>query len=208
MNSSLSNLQVYKDSRLLARLQEFYSIDEHCRQFCRWHPKGKGTISCRMMEYFVNVYTISRSVNTVAGHNVHMDFLAARKKWHVRRFDPLARGHKVMLQYKHHTIQTSVPQLNFFIWAITNQIFQTLFDLKEDVSRELAQHNERKRRNCHAETVISNGRSTLDDKAVSACARDPAKAKQRKRTSMESMAKKLSPKAGDHVFRLLENISI
>lgn len=230
------SISTFKDEKLLARLNDFYNLEENCRLFFKWHPKGRGTISCRMMEYFVNVFTVSHnvkcqalsttpsSVSSISSEmtsNVYTEFINARKKWHVRRFDPLARGHKVTLNYKQYSIQSSIAQLNFFIWAITCNVFNQLYQIRDEVARDLAKYNEMKRttstqnRNCltnknnHTHTPQSkfekNGcpRDIKSRKRTGSGTPGVKREKEKKETFNSSMAQKLSPKDGNDFFRLV-----
>lgn len=123
--------------------------------------KGKDKISLRIIDWFVTNYSKKYNINypvTVKNHpkkqfTVYLDYKSQLKAFSKKQFDPFCRRDRIMFYYvegKH--ITTTVGQLNFFRWAIENQILEYIKDhlveIEEDMNASI--------KHIYCKTIISN----------------------------------------------------
>ncbi len=100
--------------------------------------EGKSDISLRIIDWFVTNYSkkynITYPVKTNNGNkrfNIYLDYKSQLKAYSKKQFDPFCRRERIMFYYKEDCyIITTVGQLNFFRWAIQNDIIKKV---KEDL---------------------------------------------------------------------------
>jgi hypothetical protein len=94
---------------------------------------GKSKISLRILDWFVTSYAKKRktcyemdSNGDKDNFNVHINYKAQLKSYTKRYFDPFRRKKKFIYTYKDNNekkqINTTIGQMNFFRWAISNKI--------------------------------------------------------------------------------------
>lgn len=91
---------------------------------------GEYKISLRFMDWFVTrycyLYKTSINVNNRfikdTSFNVNINYKAQLKSYKKKRFDPFRRKKKFYFKINDFSILTTIGQLNFFKWAITNDI--------------------------------------------------------------------------------------
>ena len=107
---------------------------------------GESRISLRIVDWFVTnfakkdftVYNIIKN-NSNIRFKVYFDYKLKLKAYSKRRFDPFCRWERITIPYKDDkVIQTTIGQLNFFKWAIENNILnyieQNLKVIEEDMN--------------------------------------------------------------------------
>jgi hypothetical protein len=89
---------------------------------------SKSVISLRILDWFVTKYS-KRGVDFIKNGetiDVHINYKAQLKSYRKRYFDPFRRKKKFNYKYniknKDYMIYTTIGQLNFFRWAINNDI--------------------------------------------------------------------------------------
>ena len=133
MNENSSNL-LSKDEVLLNSLYEFYRKDQNMNKILPI-VTGSSEISLRVLDYFVTNYSkihdIKIKLSDNLNLNVYQDYKNKLKSYNKRFFDPFCRinkknmTNKIAFKYsKDNFIITTIGQLNFFKWAITNKIIE------------------------------------------------------------------------------------
>jgi len=106
---------------LLGSLQKFFDVPEHREQLLDILEHRKG-ISLRTLEWFVTNYSKNQDVTymTPAGRqfSVHVAYKSSLDGYSKKLFDPFCRTERI----EFHGIVTTVAQLNFIRWCITNGI--------------------------------------------------------------------------------------
>ena len=120
---------------------------------------GKSKISLRILDWFVTNY--SKKNNThfqvcevnekVKNFIVYLDYKAQLKAYSKKSFDPFCRRERIsFIDHDNKELITTVGQLNFFRWAIENNILEFInnnFDIIEsDMNNSL--RNLYKKKNC------------------------------------------------------------
>lgn len=119
MDSSLN-----KSGILQEKLHLFYNNKKNLMKFLNVINK-KTDYSLRIIEWFVSNY--SKKYNIVykidkKDFNVFLSYKDQLKSYKKKQFDPFKRYEKFTLSIHEHSIVTTIGQLNFFKWAISNNI--------------------------------------------------------------------------------------
>jgi hypothetical protein len=133
-----------QNTLLLTNLLKFYQQNDNLDimlQIINGHSK----ISLRIIDWFATnyakkyftVYAISNEYSKGSRRfKVYVDYKLKLKAYSKKRFDPFCRWDRITIPYKNGTyIQTTIGQLNFFKWAIENDIVQYIeqhYDTIED----------------------------------------------------------------------------
>lgn len=108
---------------LLDSLRRFFDVPEHLDQLIDILGHRKG-ISLRNLEWFVTNYSKSQQVTymTPAGRQftVHVAYKSSLDGYSKKLFDPFCRTERI----EFHGMTTTVAQLNFIRWCITNGIIE------------------------------------------------------------------------------------
>lgn len=119
-----------KSDLLLESLTRFFSEKENSDQLrdVLCHNKG---ISLRNLEWFVTNYSKARHITYTAPNGkiftVHVAYKSSLDGYSKKLFDPFCRTERIEFQ----GITTTVAQLNFIRWCITNGIIAYLIKQKE-----------------------------------------------------------------------------
>jgi len=92
--------------------------------------EGKDKISLRIIDWFVTNYSKKNNITYLVKNkknnkrfNVYLDYKSQLKAYSKKQFDPFCRRERIMFYYKEEEhIVTTVGQLNFFRWAMDNNI--------------------------------------------------------------------------------------
>ena len=122
---------------------------------------GDSKISLRIIDWFVtnyakkkNIsYTIKKNANDVEQLIVHSSYKSQLKAYSKKSFDPFSRRQRILYKTKTGQIMTTtIGQLNFFKWAIENNILsyiqQHLTEIEDDMNqsvRNLYNNNQSKK---------------------------------------------------------------
>ena len=99
---------------------------------------GTTNISLRIMDWFVTnyskkhytVYELEDSGTPPKRFKVYVDYKLKLRAYSKKRFDPFCRWERINIPHKNGTtyIQTTLGQLNFFKWAIENQVLRYIHE--------------------------------------------------------------------------------
>ena len=136
MKNATTNNYWTQSELILTNLLDFYK-DEQILTSVFQMITGKSKISLRIIDWFVTNYSkqhfIQFPVKTASGvvqrfkvYNEYRQYLDSYKKI---QFDPFCRWERIAFPYKTENIymETTIGQLNFFKWAIQNNIIQVIF---------------------------------------------------------------------------------
>lgn len=98
---------------------------------------GKSKISLRILDWFVTNYSKKNNIhyqisinNKTKNFIVYLDYKSQLKAYSKKNFDPFCRRERIsFIDHDSNELVTTVGQLNFFRWAIENNI---LIFIKED----------------------------------------------------------------------------
>lgn len=136
-NESL-NKKILKELRLTSQehmlfncMDEFYNSESNINNANKLVNLLDGEISIRLIDFFVTNYASKNRVSykikdddTSIVFNVHSSYKSQLKAWKKIHFDPFSRGTRIpfFLNNNSECLLTTIGQLNFFKWFITNDL--------------------------------------------------------------------------------------
>ena len=127
---------------------------------------GESKISLRIVDWFATnyakkfytLYTIEQTEDNVARRfKVYDDYKLKLKAYSKKRFDPFCRWDRISIPYKNGTfIETTIGQLNFFKWALENNVVNFIEDNYETIEKDMNNRNSTSKRK---ETIVDNSKT-------------------------------------------------
>jgi hypothetical protein len=146
---------------LLNKLMEFYKQEENLDSMLSI-INGESKISLRIVDWFATnyakkyytLYTLSESNKRF---KVYMDYKLKLKAYSKKRFDPFCRWERINIPYKNGTfIQTTIGQLNFFKWALENEVIKFINDNYTIIEKDMNNRNSTSKRKTGDLIAIKN----------------------------------------------------
>ena len=110
---------------VLHRLERFYTNADHIARV-KSILDGSSNLSLRLIDWFVTNYAKKFNVSFMSKSQKHvivyLSYKSHLKAYSKRMFDPFCRWKRI----KFRDIETTVGQLNFFEWAITDGVLDYL----------------------------------------------------------------------------------
>jgi hypothetical protein len=120
---------------VLHRLESFYTPER--LTLLRNILENKTNISLRILDWFVTNYSKMNNVSYIskAGKHVivYLAYKSHLKAYSKKMFDPFCRWTRVNF----HGVSTTVGQLNFFAWAIEDDVIDYLFEHRDDIHADM-----------------------------------------------------------------------
>ena len=135
-----------QNSLLLTNLLEFYKNTENLDKMLGI-INGDSKISLRIVDWFATNYAKKNyTVYEIEGETnrfkVYNDYKLKLKAYSKKRFDPFCRWERIYIPYKeNNSIQTTIGQLNFFKWAIENNIINYIENNYENIESDMNSRN-------------------------------------------------------------------
>jgi hypothetical protein len=120
---------------VLYRLEKFYSNPENLNIVKRI-LSGDSNISLRLIDWFVTNYSKKYNVAFMSNNKhviVYLAYKSHLKAYSKKMFDPFCRWKRI----KFHDFETTVGQLNFFEWAITDNILNYLETNQDQIHADM-----------------------------------------------------------------------
>jgi hypothetical protein len=140
---------------LMMSLGRFYANPEHIQTVVDI-VKGRSDISLRIIDWFITNYSRSRNIIHIrtarngAGasqtyFNVYLSYRAQLKTFSKQQFDPFRRNERILFQFRdaEEGLETTVGQLNFFRWAIENNIIDYIRQHKAAIESSMSSGGKR-----------------------------------------------------------------
>ena len=133
---------------------------------------GESSISLRIVDWFATNYakkyfTVYTMKNTGKRFKVYEDYKLRLRAYSKRRFDPFCRWERIMIPYKNETsIQTTIGQLNFFKWALENEVIDYIQDNYINIERDMNSRNSTSKRK--DKQITNQTRKKREELSVSA----------------------------------------
>ena len=151
---------------ILPNLYEFFKVPENINKML---PiiMGESKISIRVLEWFVTNYSKTKKVYYKIDKeifNVWLNYKDQLDGYRKKMFDPFCRNKRIPFYYNDtQYIITTVAQLNFFKWAITNKVLDYVDEHFKDIYRDMQQKKEM----IDSDVLTSNDSTTLMTKTQS-----------------------------------------
>jgi len=177
-----SNINTQNDL-LLTNLMDFYKNKENLDKMIHI-INGESNISLRIVDWFVTnfakkYYTVYEipiaNKNENQRFKVYNDYKLKLKAYSKRKLDPFCRWERISIPYEGEKyMETTIGQLNFFKWAIENQIIEYIQQHYEDIEKDMNERNSTSRRkdsSTSSNESIDNTktRKKREELSVSAC---------------------------------------
>lgn len=121
---------------VLYRLEKFYSNSENLQKV-KEILDGTSNLSLRLIDWFVTNYSKKFNVAFLTKAQKHvivyLSYKSHLKAYSKKMFDPFCRWKRI----KFHDLETTVGQLNFFEWAITDDILEYLQTHHDEVHADM-----------------------------------------------------------------------
>ena len=137
---------------LLSNLMEFYKEHDNLNNMMNI-INGESKISLRIVDWFVTnfakkyytVYEISTKrgdLTIMDRFKVYNDYKLKLKAYSKKRFDPFCRWDRISVPYNEDQLmETTIGQLNFFKWAIENNIVDYIQNNYETIENDMNKRN-------------------------------------------------------------------
>jgi hypothetical protein len=158
---------------LLTSLKQFYAIDAHIIKLLAV-INGTSKISLRLIDWYVTNYSklnrdtcITRNVGSKTENhidkkknlNIYQSYRSQLKAYKKIKFDPFRRRQRIIFVYnQNEELHTTIGQLNFFKWAIENDIIEYIKDNVKSLEENMNDHQKitkQKKLQCH-EALFKN----------------------------------------------------
>lgn len=137
-----------KQDMLMTTLINFYRSPENLAVFLPI-VQGRSQVSLRLIDWMTTSYSKAYNVRYAVEYRIsgqarvtqflmHASYKSQLKAYSKRLFDPFQRGENINFEYeKGKTVRSTVGQLNFFRWVITNNILQYMLDNLEAIEADM-----------------------------------------------------------------------
>jgi ribosomal protein S1 len=168
MNTNYST----QNDLLLQNLLEFYKEGDNMDKMLNI-INGKSLISLRIIDWFATNYakknyTVYQLQGTERRFKVYNDYKLKLKAYSKRRFDPFCRWERINIPYKDDScIQTTIGQLNFFKWALENNVIDYIEQNFKSIELDMNARNSTSK-NKKIEANLKKTRKKREELSVSA----------------------------------------
>lgn len=136
-----------KQNLLMLSLTQFFKNKNNLEQMLQIVDE-KSNVSLRILDWFVTNYAKKYNITYDNNGNkfmVYLDYKSQLKAYSKKQFDPFRRNDRISFyDYDNEEIETTVGQLNFFRWAISNGVLtyvkKNLNKIDEDMNTCLRNH--------------------------------------------------------------------
>jgi hypothetical protein len=160
---------------------DFYSNRDHLHKMM-YIINGESKVSLTIVDWFVTnyakkyytVYSLPTSSSETVRFKVYNDYKLKLKAYSKKRFDPFCRWERIFIPYdqeKH--METTIGQLNFFKWAIENNIVdyikQHYDEIEADMNERKSSYSRDASSGAQQDTAAEKARKKREELSVSAC---------------------------------------
>jgi len=150
MNHLMASSYTTQNNLLLNNLMEFYKTGDNMDRMLKIIT-GESKISLRIVDWFATnyakkyytLYTIDETENNVERRfKVYVDYKLKLKAYSKKRFDPFCRWDRISIPYKDNSyIETTIGQLNFFKWALENEVVDFIDKNYDTIEKDMNNRN-------------------------------------------------------------------
>lgn len=142
-----------QNNLLLVSLSNYYSANPLHINLIVDIVNGKSKLSLRLIDWYVTnycknrniVYLLTKKDKNSKYFNVYMNYRSQLKAFKKVQFDPFRRRDRIVFYYGNdQTLNTTLGQLNFFRWAIDNEVINHLEKNLKIIEEELLHDNKHK----------------------------------------------------------------
>lgn len=159
-SNSSNSIYATQNNLLLNNLLKFYAQDNNMDYMLRI-INGESKISLRIIDWFATnyakkYYTLYSIHNTGRRFKVYVDYKLKLKAYSKKRFDPFCRWDRINVPYKDDKyIQTTIGQLNFFKWALENDVIRYIEENYANIEKDMNNRNSNSKKNSMCSSIAS-----------------------------------------------------
>ena len=159
-STTYSNYTTQNDL-LLNNLLKFYEESNNMDYMLRI-INGYSKISLRIIDWFAKnyakkYYTVYDMPNTERRFKVYVDYKLKLKAYSKKRFDPFCRWDRITVPYKDGKyIQTTIGQLNFFKWALENNVIHFIEENYSNIEKDMNNRNSTSKSKSLSDSSVSS----------------------------------------------------
>lgn len=146
-----SNISEYNEY-IIASLNRYFGSQDNLEPTPEMNKilpilQGNSKISIRVIDWFVTNYSKKNNIiypliekdNVILKYfNVYLEYKALLKGYKKKLFDPFCRKHRIPFCYSATgRLVTTIGQLNFFRWAISNKVLDYVENNLDDINRDM-----------------------------------------------------------------------
>ena len=155
----MSTVQTTQNSLLLNNLLQFYKKENYLELMLSI-INGVSPISLRIVDWFATNYSKQYYVTYPTGNDkrfkVYNDYKLKLRAYSKKRFDPFCRWDRISIPYKNNQyIQTTIGQLNFFKWALENDVINYIKNHYKEIEQDMNNRNSTSKR----KNLINNNKT-------------------------------------------------
>lgn len=140
-----------QNTLLLDNLKRYYRSNPDKLETMLGIINGESSVSLRIVDWFATNYAKQRFTTYTLQNgnrfNVYIDYKLKLRAYSKKRFDPFCRWDRINIPYKNNTaIQTTLGQLNFFKWALENEVINYIQEHYTDIEHDMNHRNSTSRR--------------------------------------------------------------
>ena len=132
---------------------------------------GESPISLRIIDWFATNYSKKYWTSYTVRNKrfkVYVDYKLKLNAYSKRRFDPFCRWERITIPYHNNTqIETTIGQLNFFKWALENNVIDYIQENYAAIEKDMNIRNSTSRKREHS-TDNSRTRKKREELSISA----------------------------------------
>ena len=144
---------------ILNKLKEFYNKDNNLDKMLKI-INGETSISLRIVDWFVTNYCKNNYIIYIVNNNrfkVYNDYKLQLKSYSKRRFDPFCRWDRISINIKDDIlVLTTIGQLNFFKWALENNVIEYIENNYKDIDLDMNLRNSYAKKKLYNSSISSN----------------------------------------------------
>lgn len=164
-----------QDRLILDNLMEFYKNPETMSKMLSI-IKGQSNISLRIVDWFVTNYAKQNytiiPTQKDGRFKVYLSYKQKLKAYSKKRFDPFCRWDRITLPYGDDTentaIETTIGQLNFFKWALENDIISYIEEHCKSIEADMISRNSISKKNISHHQEQLKTRKKREELSISA----------------------------------------
>lgn len=147
----MSTASVSNSDLLLLSLTNYYTKNRKHLNIFKDIVENESNLSLRLIDWYVTNYCKEHNIAYVLTKNgkqeyfnVYMNYRSQLKAFKKVLFDPFRRRSRITFYYdKTNYIHTTIGQLNFFRWAIENEIITNLTGHMQEVEQDMILSNQK-----------------------------------------------------------------
>jgi hypothetical protein len=123
---------------------------------------GESRISLRIIDWFATnyakkYYTVYTIPDSDRRFKVYVDYKLKLKAYSKKRFDPFCRWERITVPYKDGKyIQTTIGQLNFFKWALENNVIRYIEENYANIEKDMNNRNSTSKKKSLSASAVSD----------------------------------------------------